>query len=282
MWFAIGLIVVACSSPAPTQSPVGPSPSAPVQPSLVLPSGEPSDDPAPSPSTATPGASTLQPSAGSPTPGSTDPGTPRPTLEPVPTPDEGSYQPVVVDSFGFTPINTDGNDFSSWAAVFTNPNTEWAIFRMPVQIEFYGADDLFLGGDELYVTILPGQTTAIAGQGGTAATTRFVVTPADDPTPYVPLISSGTVEITDVESVATDIGRLTTGSLTSTLTTDQTFMPIIAVYRDAAGNILGGTNSGVESLPSGATVQFEIPDSLPPPNIATTEVYWQLGRRLPQ
>ena len=59
-------------------------------------------------------------------------------------------------------------------------------------------------------------------------------------------------------------------------------MPIIAVYRDAAGNILGGTNSGVE-FPSvrghGAIRDIRFPAAA---NVATTEVYWQLGRGLPQ
>jgi hypothetical protein len=189
---------------------------------------------------------------------------------------------VTVDSFGYTAVNTDGNDYVNWGAVFTNPNTEWVAFRMPVQIEFFGPDDAFLGGDDLSITILPGQTTALVGQGATSAATRMVVTPADDSTAYVPLVSSGTIEVADLESVANDTIWLTTGTLTSTLTSDQTFMPVNAVYRDDQGNIVGGATGGVESIPSGATVPFEIADSQRPQNASSTEVYWQLGGQLPR
>jgi hypothetical protein len=189
---------------------------------------------------------------------------------------------LTVDSFGYTAVNADGNDYVNWGAVFTNPNTEWVAFRLPVRIEFFGPDDAFLGDDDVPITILPGQTTALVGQGATSAVTRMVVTPAEDSTAYIPFASSGTIEVSGVESVATDTIWLTTGMLTSTLTSDQTFMPVNAVYRDDQGNIVGGATGGVESIPSGATVPFEIADSQRPPSAATTEVYWQLGGQLPR
>jgi hypothetical protein len=206
----------------------------------------------------------------------------RPTLEPVPTPDEGTHQPVVVDEFGFTTVTSDGNDYATYGAIFTNPNTEWAVYRMLVQINFFDASDAYIGGEEIAVTILPGQTTALAGQVyGAGQAVRLVVAPPDDSTPYVPLSSSGTIEVSGVETTTSGLLAVISGSLTSSLTTDQNLLQLFAVYRSQAGAIIGGIPGGVDSLPSGGTVTFEIPDAQPPPSVASTEVYWQIGGQLP-
>lgn len=256
---AFALALVACNSTAPT-------PSAPVT-------------PIPTPGAATPSPSP-DPDA---TPAATAPATPRPTVEPRPTPDEGTYQPLVLDSFGYTAVTEDGNDFATWGAVLTNPNTEWSVFRMPVAVSFLGPDSALLNSADLQVTVLPGQTTAIGGQTfGASAATEMVVELADDPTPYRPLISSGTIEITDLESEPSEAGLLTTGTLTSSLTTDQTFLQLFAIYSDAEGNIVGGTAGAVEAMASGASVPFEISEAQPPADMAATDVYWQLGGQLPE
>jgi hypothetical protein len=236
--------------------------------------------PAATPAAATVGASTSQPALPATAAG---PATQRPTLEPRPTPVEGTYLPLTVDATGYTAVSSDGNDYATYGAVFTNPNTEWAVYRMLVELNFYGADDAFIAGEELSLTILPGQTTAVAGQSfGAGGAVRFEVVPPEDPSPYVPFVSAGTIVVTDVQMAATETGTLTTGSLTSSLTTDQTFLQLFAVYKDAGGAIVGGTTSAIEALASGATVPFEISDSQPPPDAATVDVYWQLGGQLPQ
>jgi hypothetical protein len=216
------------------------------------------------------------------TPTPAGPQTARPTLEPRPTPEEGAYQPMTVAESGYTAVKDEAFDYATFAAVLANPNTEWAIYRLSLQVNFFDASDAFLGGAEVQVTLLPGQTTAVSGQAyGAGSAVRMVVAPLDDPTPYMPFSSSGTIEVSDVQTSASEVGVVTTGTLTSSLTSDQTFLQLYSVYRDASGAVIGGATGAVDSIPSGGSAAFEISDSQPPPGLTATEVYWQLGGQLP-
>ena len=208
--------------------------------------------------------------------------TPRPTLEPRPTPAEGEFQPLTVDEFGFTVFPEESGNYASFGATLTNPNTQWAVYRMLIQVNLFDANGAFVGGPEVQVTVLPGQTTAVAGQvyGATSAATMLVALP-EDPTPYLPFSTSGDIEVSDVAFTADESTTRVTGSLTSSLSSDQAFLQLFAVYRDAAGAMVGGTAGAVESMPSGGTVPFEIIDSPAPSTTASVDVYWQLGGQLP-
>jgi hypothetical protein len=270
----LALATVGCGSPAPTgTSSLASAPSVPSS----LPAASAIATAAP---TATSGVTSSPTTTVLPTP--LVPATLRPTIEPRPTPVEGTYVPITVDDSGFTPVLTDAENYATYAAVLTNPNTEWAVYRMTIEVNFFGADDAFIGGEEPGITLLPGQTTAIAGQSfGAGAAVRLLVAPPDDPTPYLPFTSSGSIEVSDVQMSRGDAGLLTTGTLTSRLTSDQTFLQLAAVYRDAGGLIVGGAVGAVEAVPSGASVPFEIPDTQAPASVATVDVYWQLGGPLP-
>jgi len=217
---------------------------------------------------------------------STTPGVPatqRPTVEPRPTPAEGSVVPITVDQTGFTGVVAEGQDYATFAAILNNSNTEWAAYRMLVLVNFLDSGENYFTGTELQVTVLPGQLTAIAGQVFGAGTAfEMEIVPPEDTTSYLPFASSGTIEVSDVESTSSDAGMLTTGTLASTLTSDQTFLQLFAVYRDAEGDIVGGAPGAVEAIPSGGSVGFEISDTQPPPGVTSTEVYWQLGGQLPR
>jgi len=208
--------------------------------------------------------------------------TPRPTLQPRPTPAEGEFLPLTVGDFGFTVFSEEVGNYASFGATLTNPNTAWAVYRMLIQVNLFDASGAFVGGPEVPVTVLPGQTTAIAGQvyGATSAF-RMVVAIPEDPTPYVPFSSSGDVVASDIAFTTDETQTRITGSLTSSLTSDQPALQLFAVYRDAAGAIVGGTVGAVESMPAGATVPFDITDSPAPATAADVEVFWQLGGPLP-
>jgi len=267
------VIVAACAAPSPTPSataaaaatPTATTPAATAQGSTAgtdSPTGIASPDP----------SFTHQP----------DVETPRPTLRPRPTPVEGELLPVTVDEFGFTVFPEEAGNYASFGATLTNPNTEWAVYRMLVQVNMFDASGAFLGGPELQVTVMPGQTTAVSGQvyGATTAT-RMVVGIPDDSTSYVPYSSLGDVVASDVAFTTDESTTRITGSLTSSLTSDQSALQLFAVYRDAAGAIIGGTVGAVESMPAGGTVPFEITDSPAPASTASVEIFWQLGGQLP-
>jgi hypothetical protein len=97
----------------------------------------------------------------------------------------------------------------------------------------------------------------------------------------VPFTSSGNIAVSDVQTATGEAGMLITGALTSTLTSDQQFLQLYAVYRDARGVIVGGATGAVETIEAGATVPFEISDAQPPATGAAADVYWQLGGQLP-
>jgi len=267
------LAMVACGNPVQTASPDASLASPP----MIAPAATSQPQTQPPPAASESPTVTVAPAE---TPAG--PQTPGPTLEPRPTPAEGAYQPMTVDEFGYTAVKDEANDYATFAAVLANPNTEWAIYRLSLQVNFFDASDAFLGGAEVQVTLLPGQTTAVSGQAyGAGSAVRMVVAPLDDPTPYMPFSSSGTIEVSDVQTSASDAGFLTTGTLTSSLTSDQTFLQLYSVYRDASGLIVGGAPGAVEAIASGGTASFEIADTQPPPGWTATEVYWQLGGQLP-
>jgi hypothetical protein len=207
---------------------------------------------------------------------------PRPTLEPRPTPVEGSHIPLVVDEFGFTAFPEESGNYASFGATLTNPNTEWAAYRMVVQVELFDATDIFVGGADISVTVLPGQTSALSGQVyGAANAVRMLVTIPEDPTPYVPFTSTGDMAVSDVTFTSDDSATRVTGTLTSSLASDQSFLQLFAVYRDAGGAIVGGSVGAVEAIATGASVPFEIIDSPAPSTAVAADVYWQLGGQLP-
>ncbi len=89
---------------------------------------------------------------------------------------------------------------------------------MLVQINLFDAGDAFLGGAEVNVTVLPGQTTAVSGQAfGAGEAVRMLVAIPEDPTPYVPFTPSGTIDVSDVSVATIEGGTLTSGNVTSSL-----------------------------------------------------------------
>jgi hypothetical protein len=185
----------------------------------------------------------------------------------------------VVES-GFTTIVDDQGGAASYGAILRNPNADWAAVRMEVHVDAFDAGGAFIAGEEVVVTALPGQVTAIGGlsQGaGTAATVEIV--PPEDLTAFQP--RPATDETFAVEDVRTASGggqTTTTGRLVSTFATEQTFVQLVAIYRDAAGRIIGGAGGGVQSIPAGGSADFEIVEATPGAEVAATEVYWQVTR----
>ncbi|HET9344846.1 MAG TPA: FxLYD domain-containing protein, partial [Candidatus Limnocylindrales bacterium] len=87
-----------------------------------------------------------------------------------------------------------------------------------------------------------------------------------------------TFTIEDVATTSTGGQTTTTGTIAGTFATDESFVQVVAVYRDAAGAIVGGATGGVDTVPAGASVPFEIVEVSPAAAIAATEVYWQVTR----
>jgi len=187
--------------------------------------------------------------------------------------------PVEVLDSGFTTTADPEGGSTSYGALLRNPNASWAAVRMEVHVDFLGADGSFVAGEEPVVTILPGQTTAIGGlAAGAEAAASIEVTAPDDIVAFQPRADEGTFVVEDIQTTSGDGQTTTTGRLVSRFQTDQSFVEVVAIYRDGAGSIVGGASGGVEGVPAGGSAEFEIVEFTPAVEINTTEVYWQVTR----
>ena len=220
---------------------------------------------------------------------------PEPTPSTTPTPPSGSpgtapSQPVPADDplpievaeLGYTLLPDVSAGTVAYAAILRNPNTEWALQRAEVKVDLLDADGAFLAGADVVLTLLPGQSSAIAGlivDEDAPAIASMAVHPPEDGSAFVPRAPSDeSFGIVEVTTVPTNPGRLTTGSLVSAFATTQTFVQLVAVHRDGSGRLAGGATGAVETIQPGASVAFEINDSTAYPDVASTDVWWQLTR----
>jgi hypothetical protein len=105
------------------------------------------------------------------------------------------------------------------------------------------------------------------------------IKPADDVVAFQSRApADGTFETTDVLTLSENGQTTTTGWLASTFPTEQTFVQLVAIYRDETGAIVGGAGGAVETVPPGSSVTFEIGEATPPAEFAATDVYWQMTR----
>jgi len=186
--------------------------------------------------------------------------------------------PLEVLAYGFTAIANDAGDTASWAAVVRNPNPAWAARIAQLKIDFYDADGAFIAGEEPLLNLLPGQTGAVAGQAfGAGRTATMQVVLPEEAHPFVASSETGVLRLDDVETQTRDGACVTTGTLVSTFTTPQTFVPLAAVYRNAGGAIVAGASGGVDTVPAGGRAPFEIAEGVPCDGVVETEVYWQVN-----
>ena len=141
-----------------------------------------------------------------------------------------------------------------------------------------------MAGEERSISLLPGQTTAIAGQAfGAGAAERLDIRPPEDTTAYFPAAPpTGTVEIDDITAHQAGSTMTTTATIHNNLPTDLRFVEVSAVYRDASGAIIGGSPGAIELVAAGESVPFEISDAQAPAGIESTEVYWWVSGNLLQ
>ncbi|CAN5765482.1 hypothetical protein BH23CHL7_BH23CHL7_05010 [soil metagenome] len=198
------------------------------------------------------------------TPGRTR--TPRPT--PVPRAD------IEIVEFGFTRVK----DNASFAVIVRNPNpATYVADSVPLQFTFYD-DDGPLSTEEGYVSyVLPGQVTATSGTAyEVGRPTRMEVRIGSVRWTEVDF-APGRFEISDVRTRDQQYGgHRTTGTITSEFQSRQEFIRIVAVYRNAAGEVIGGDFTFLDFLDPESEAVFEISTFEDLPGLDATEIYWQL------
>lgn len=199
--------------------------------------------------------------------------TARPTARPTPTPEPRDDLVIVESGFTYFPGDT---EYVQYAIVFENPNpSEWVAERTSVTITWYDSGGGVAGSEQANLSLgLPGQRVALGGVSFDIASpaemdVQFRVgdwTHVD--------FTPGQFTFSGVTTTNEQFGGSTTkGIIHSSFDMDQEFVSIIAVYKNAAGNVLGGDSGYAQFVPAGGQVGFEVSPLGEWNDIATTDVY---------
>jgi hypothetical protein len=216
-------------------------------------------------------------------PASTCAGTDEPVVdepvvdEPVVTPEPAADAPLPVALVEAGFVVQDGNAY--YTAVLDNPNPSgWVANYMPVRFDFYDADDGLVTTATGSTTLLPGQTGAVIGTTGDAqGATRMDVVIANGESDWQQLAEvAGEFTFSDVKTKGTDYGPTTTGRISSTFDEQMDDLRVDVVYKDAAGEVLGGNYTYVDFVPAGGQASFKVSTwvQINPKKIAQTDVYY--------
>lgn len=197
-----------------------------------------------------------------------------PTQRPATPVAKARQDPVVVD-FGFSAVDGD----ASYAVVLNNPNeATWVVSFLQVQITFFDANGPTNTESEYISFIPPGQSTAV---GDTAFDvghpTRMEVRLGSfdwEEIDYTP----ARFVFEDVRTTEDDYGGWTTkGTIRSEFQGRQDSTQLVAVYRDASGEVIAGDFTYLDFLDPGAEASFEISGFVDFKGVESTDIYYQLG-----
>jgi hypothetical protein len=181
---------------------------------------------------------------------------------------------VAESGFSFAP-----GQVTNFAVVLSNPNaTRWVALSR-VSIDLLTKSGSSIGHYPASVTILPGGLAAVAGSiqddKKTASTSIEIVPSTDGRAEWTEIdYEPGSFAFSKVKSKKGSQGRATaTGRIASTFTNPMESLGFCAVYRNTAGDIIGGTFGVVDAGPAGGDASFKIESFIPFSKIATTEVY---------
>lgn len=220
------------------------------------------------------------PTNGDPETSATERPTPRPTpraprTTPRPTPEPVARDELILLEQGYTYFPGD-TEYVQYAVVFENPNqSDWVAERTSVNVTWYNAEGGIAGTESTYLSLgLPGQRTAIGG----------VVFDVTNPTDMEVQFRVGDWQEVDFqpgeftfENVTTEPqqygGPTTKGQIVSSFEQEQEFVQIVAVYKDANGDVLGGDSGYAQFVPAGGSVAFDINVLGELTGIASTDMY---------
>lgn len=191
------------------------------------------------------------------------------------TPDGVVDSPYVVDpppsavpdaaplALAETAFGTDSLDPSMrwYAVVIDNPNAEASFEDVYVLVQAVDDDGVVLDSSSEYLTILPGRT-ALAGYFlgiGDDSVARLEVELPDPATATVTESGvGGALTVLDVQTLARDDETTVSGTVTSTVSEERSFVGLTVLARDVDGTIVGAEDSYLDVLPPYGTVPFEV------------------------
>lgn len=211
-------------------------------------------------------------------PTTTDPETPETTDAPEEPTNDG---PVKVIETGFSNYDDGMGDASASFGFIVENTGEDILQSLDVEVILYAeGDKVITSKDMLIGTIRPGEKQALAdelfGEDLLGGLTRFDVQVGDiesaisDPE----TVPDGSFEVGEPETVSDDYNTVTKFHASWTYTEDDLYPTATVIFRNAAGQIIGGT-SGIGG--EGSESDFEVGTWSVIPDIAATEVYMDPG-----
>lgn len=201
-------------------------------------------------------------------PARTAPPTPRVTVAPVP-----AKLDIEVVDYGFS---LDGKSVS-YAAIIRNPNDdEWAVTDMSVQVTLFADTQPVHTGSAFVTDLLPGIQTAILGyEFELDATPDRMEVRLGEPDWTTIDFTPGRFAFEDVRTSKREFGGyVTRGTARSHFETRQENAELVAVYRNEAGEIIGGDSTYIDFVDPGQAVGFEITTLVDVKGVASTEMFW--------
>ena len=192
---------------------------------------------------------------------------------PPPRPEGDSDGLEVVE----TAFGQAAHDDSTWwfVVILDNPDPELGFERATVTVDAVDADGAVLDTAWEDVTTGPGEVamTGLFAEVGDGTIDRLEVRGPDADDAAALPGGAGEFSVANLSADTTPQTTTVTGALSSTFTEERTFIDVIVVARDAAGEILRAETTYVPLLPAGGTAQLEVVFWDPLPESATYTAY---------
>ena len=188
----------------------------------------------------------------------------------VPTPAPSPEALQIKEAAWFISASSAGTTYLRWVAVIVNPNVGYFGSFPTLTVTAVDAAGKVVGTkDQVLFDIPPGATIAFGGLMTTvgAAPSRLRINPSNvrwSSTTARPEMFPA-FGVTPDQSVVDNFGQSTiTGSISNPYPVPVESLAVTALYRDAAGKLVGGDTTFVNNLPASGTKAFEISGRVPP------------------
>jgi hypothetical protein len=183
---------------------------------------------------------------------------------------------AVVDS-GFSTYEGFDGPAGSYGLIVEN-RSDQPINHLAVQVVVYDTTDTVVGTyDHTVAVVNPGARFGLGAEisdplpNGIGRLDVRTERLEGEPVP------SGALTVANVSTSSDEFGVYTTFVVSSSYTVELELMPAYAVYRDAAGRIVGGANGLVDLIPPRGRANGEVTAFAVVPNVARAEVYVDPG-----
>jgi hypothetical protein len=196
--------------------------------------------------------------------------TPRPAPYDLTPPDAGL---TVSESW----FRSDGSGGYDWGAIVSNGGSDtWS--GPYVLAKFFDAENRLIDGDDGYFGVVRPGASAVVGYvwDAPAEPVRIEVTFIDGGFQDEP--EEGELTVSDVTVTNDGTGTATvTGTVSSTFGTEQSFVEVILIWRDASNAVTYSASTYVDTIGAGGSAPLEITlygENLP--TTGPTETYWSV------